>query len=55
MPEGRTGRGNGIPMNIKQRIAQHFKDNGFNKRSRLSAEELYYEISNSEKPISRYV
>ena len=48
------GAGERIPLDIKVKIARHFEANGFNKRTRLSAEEMYYELSKSSRPITRY-
>ena len=48
------GGGERIPLDIKVKIAKHFEANGFNKRTRLSAEEMYYELSRSSRPITRY-
>ena len=48
------GAGERVPLNIKVKIARHFEANGFNKRTRLSAEEMYYELSKSSRPITRY-
>ena len=46
-------RGKGIPFHIRKKIAEHFEENGFDKRSRRSAEEIYDELSKSVKPIPR--
>ena len=48
-------RGKGIPFEIKIKIAEIFEKEGFNKDTRLSAEELYDKLSKSANPISRSV
>ena len=47
------GRGKGIPIEIKQKIAKHFVENGFNKRSKREAREIFEKMSNSERFFSQ--
>ena len=47
------GRGKGIPIQIKRKIAKHFEENGFNKRSRLEARIIYENCTNSDRFFDR--
>ena len=47
------GRGAGIPIEIKKKLAEHFEKNGFTKKSRLEAQTLYESLSNSDRYLHR--
>ena len=47
------GRGAGIPIDIRIKLAKHFQDNGYNKKSRAAAQKLYEELSKSERLLHR--
>ena len=47
------GRGKGIPIQIKRKIAKHFEENGFNKRSKREARKMIEDLSNSERFFDR--
>ena len=47
------GKGRGIPIEIRIKIARYFEEHGFDKNSKLAAREMYKELSKSDRFISR--
>ena len=47
------GRGKGIPLEIKRKIAQHFDEHGFNKSARKSAQDMYDKMSETPRLLDR--
>ena len=47
------GRGKGIPIEIKKKIAEFFNENGFNKKTRKAAREIYEDSSKSGRYFDR--
>ena len=48
-------RGQGYPIEIKRKIAEHFAENGYNKKSRKVANEIYAKMSATDKKMDPYV
>ena len=47
------GKGAGIPTDLKIKIARHFEDNGYTKKSRLDAQSLYKTHAKSDRFLHR--
>ena len=47
-------RGKGIPLEIRREIAKIFKAHGFDKSSKMEAQKLYQERTNSADVLHRY-
>ena len=47
------GRGKGIPIEIRRKIAKHFEENGFNKRSKREAREIFENMTNTDRTFER--
>ena len=47
------GRGAGIPIEFKKKLAEHFEKNGFTRKSRKEAQTLYESLSNSDRYLTR--
>ena len=46
-------RGKGLPFGIKRKIAEHFQENGYSKTTRISAQQLYEDLTKTEKILDR--
>jgi len=47
------GRGKGIPIEIRRKIAEYFEEHGFNEESKLAAREMYEKLSKSDRFVNR--
>ena len=47
------GRGEGIPIEIRTKIARYFEEHGYGKESILAAREIYEKLSKSDRFIDR--
>ena len=47
------GRGQGIPIEIRRKIAKYFEEHGYDEESKLAAREMYEELSKSDRFIDR--
>ena len=47
------GRGKGIPIEIRRKIAKHFEENGFDEKTRKQAREIYENSSNSKRDFAK--
>ena len=47
------GRGQGIPIEIRRKIAKYFEEHGYDEESKLAAREMYAELSKSDRFIDR--
>ena len=47
------GRGEGIPIEIRKKIAQYFEEHGFDAASKLAARKIYEELSKSNRFLNK--
>ena len=48
-------RGQGIPVEIKRKIAEYFTAHRYNKKSRTEARKIFAEMAKTDKKLDKYV